>query len=90
MVTINLELEDRTVRVEVTPLQAAIVELFESQDRWTEEALKEKLGVDELAIRGGLGAWAGHGVLKEDGAEWRLLEVVEDGADRCECFALSC
>lgn len=83
---VRLELEDRVVVEDVTPLQAAIVELFEGDgnETWTEAALMEKLGVDELALRGALAVWAAHGVLKDDGVAWRLLEVAEDPADRCK------
>jgi len=84
-VGVKLELEDRVVSVQVTPLEASVVELFEGQDTWTEDALTEKLGVDALALRGALAVWAGHGVLKEETeGSWRLLETVEEGASRCK------
>lgn len=85
-VTLNLELEDRrVVNVSVTPLQAAVVELFETQDRWSEEQLMEKLDVDEMPIRAALAVWAGHGVLKDDNGVWRLLEMVEEGDEGHRC-----
>lgn len=84
-VSVRLELEDRVVAVDVTPLQAAVVELFEGQDRWSEEQLMAKLTIDELALRGALAVWAGHGVLKEEDGAWRLLEVEEAGdGNRCK------
>jgi anaphase-promoting complex subunit 2 len=80
-VSVRLELEDREVAVDVTPLQAAVVELFEGKDRWSEDELMRKLTIDELSLRGALAVWAGHGVLKEDDGAWRLLEVVEEGGE---------
>lgn len=83
--SVTLELEDRTVTVDVTPLQAAVAELFESQDRWAEDALANQLGVEVASVRSALTVWAGHGVLKdeEDGI-WRLLERVEDGSENAQ------
>lgn len=76
--SVTLELEDRTVTVEVTPLQAAVAECFESQDTWTEDGLAKQLEVDVILVRGALAVWAGHGVLKnEDDGSWRVLEVLE-------------
>lgn len=85
-VSVRLELEDRVVEVEVTPLQAAVAELFESQDRWTEADLMDRLVVGDIPVRTALAVWASHGVLKEEDGAWRLLEVVEEGTDahRCE------
>ncbi len=79
--SVTLELEDRTVTVDVTPLQAAVAELFESQETWSEAALSKQLEVDIILVRGALAVWAGHGVLKnEDDGSWRVLEVLEEGA----------
>lgn len=84
-VTITLELEDREVTVDATPLQAAVAELFEGQARWSEEALGDKLGVDGVPLRSALAHWVGHGVLKEDDdGMWRLLEVVEEAGEKCK------
>ncbi|BEI91550.1 uncharacterized protein CcaverHIS019_0403700 [Cutaneotrichosporon cavernicola] len=81
--SVTLELEDRTVTVDVTPLQAAVAELFEFQDTWTEEDLAKKLEVNVILVRGALAVWAGHGVFKsEDDGSWRVLEVLEVGVDQ--------
>ncbi|WVQ81579.1 hypothetical protein IAT38_003703 [Cryptococcus sp. DSM 104549] len=76
-VSLTLTLTDRTITVDATPLQASIMELFESQDVWKAEALEEKLGVDGPQVRKALGWWAVQGVVKEEAGGWRLLEVEE-------------
>lgn len=78
--TVKLELEDRTVEVEATPLQAAITELFEAQPVWDTAAMRERLGVDLAQVRNGLAFWANEGVVREENGQWRLLEFAEVGA----------
>ena len=77
--TVRLELEDRIVEVEATPLQAAVSELFETQAVWDTEAMGQKLGVDLAQVRNGLAFWANEGVVAEENGQWRLLEVAEEG-----------
>lgn len=77
---VKLELEDRVVEVEATPLQASISELFENQAIWDAAAMGEKLGVDLAQVRNGLAFWANEGVVKEEGGRWLLLERAEAGA----------
>ena len=76
-VNIKLELSDRVVLVEATPLQASIAELFEECDEWTLGDIAERLGMHEVPVRTALVWWAGQGVVKE-GEKWRLLEVAEE------------
>jgi len=80
-VVVKLELADRIVEVEATPLQASITELFEKQDTWDTQAMSDKLGVDLFQIRNGLAFWANEGVVKEEKGVWRLLENAEEGND---------
>ena len=91
---VKLELADRVVEVEATPLQASITELFENQDTWDVQAMSDKLGVDLFQVRNGLAFWANEGVVKEEKGVWRLLEHAEEGNDapgklpaegECEC-----
>ena len=80
-VTVKLELADRVVEVEATPLQASIAELFEHQDVWTIPDLGLKLGVDdEEIIRNALAWWATQGVVKMQGDTWILLERADGNA----------
>lgn len=78
--TVKLELEDRVVEVEATPLQASISELFENQAVWEASAMSEKLGTDLASVRNGLAFWANEGVVKEENGHWQLLEYAEEGA----------
>jgi anaphase-promoting complex subunit 2 len=80
-VVVKLELADRVVEVEATPLQASITELFENQDTWDVQAMSDKLGVDLFQVRNGLTFWANEGVVKEEKGVWRLLENAEEGND---------
>jgi anaphase-promoting complex subunit 2 len=75
--TLSIELEDRVVEVEATPLQASLIELFEETDAWKVEDLVEKTGAAEEAIEAGLAFWKAEGVVKEDGGKWVLLERAE-------------
>ena len=78
---VKLELADRVVEVEATPLQASITELFEDQDTWDVQAMSDRLGVDLFQVRNGLAFWANEGVVKEEKGVWRLLENAEEGND---------
>jgi anaphase-promoting complex subunit 2 len=80
-VVVKLELADRVVEVEATPLQASITELFENQDTWDVQAMSDQLGVDLFQVRNGLAFWANEGVVKEEKGVWRLLENAEEGND---------
>ena len=80
---VKLELSDRVVEAEVTPIQASIAELFESRETCTIAELSEILQIpDQAQIRNALAFWAGLGVVKEDitSLQWRLLEYVEDAS----------
>lgn len=78
-VSLDIELEDRTVSVDATPTEAAIIELFSEKDTWSLSALGSKLGVSDVTtVRAGAEFWAARGVLKALGnSEYRLLERSE-------------
>jgi len=83
--TVKLELADRVVEVEATPIQAAIAELFEDRSTWTSINLGERLGVpDQAEIMNALNFWVTLGVLKERAGkgEWDLLELADTRTDR--------
>jgi len=80
-VSLKLELEDRVVEVEATPIQAGVIELFSEQDTWNLEQLMEKLGgIDRVLVQSALDFWIGEGVLKGEDNAFRLLERAEQGA----------
>ncbi|GJE99308.1 Anaphase-promoting complex subunit 2 domain-containing protein [Phanerochaete sordida] len=79
-INLQVELDDRTVEVEVPPLEAAFIELFSEQDEWSVPELVEKVGSIERpqAIKA-LVTWVELGVLKEDSPDhYRLLKTAEE------------
>ncbi|BGP54769.1 hypothetical protein JCM8202_003277 [Rhodotorula sphaerocarpa] len=75
-VNLTLELKDRTLTTDATPLQAAVIELFDKQDTWTSEFLQQELRVtDPGSVRNALYFWHNLGVLASLPDDlWRLLE----------------
>jgi len=77
-VSLTLELEDRTVEVEATPIQAGVIELFSEQDTWHVEQLMERLGgLERILIQSALDFWIDEGVLKNEDDAYKLLERAE-------------
>ncbi|KDN51945.1 hypothetical protein RSAG8_00496, partial [Rhizoctonia solani AG-8 WAC10335] len=77
-VSLDLELEDRVVSTDATPLEAAVIEFY----TWSIDSLSSKLGINDSApTRAALIFWTSNGVLKplEDG-QYQLLERVDDGS----------
>ncbi|XP_057716916.1 anaphase-promoting complex subunit 2 [Corythoichthys intestinalis] len=67
-VTLDVELEDRTVsNVNASPLQAAIILLFQDKSNWSAEELSAELGVATEAVNRKLALWQQLGVLREEG-----------------------
>jgi hypothetical protein len=87
---VKLDLADRMIEVEATPLQASISELFESQDTWDPQAMSDRLGVDVFQIKNGLAFWANQGVVKEETGVWKLLEYAEESVAPSECMHRFC
>ncbi|ELU44000.1 ubiquitin-protein ligase [Rhizoctonia solani AG-1 IA] len=81
-VSLDLELEDRVVSADASPLEAAVVELFSEQSEsvaFAQIDKPDKLGInDSTPVRAALMFWTSNGVLKplEDG-QYELLERVE-------------
>lgn len=76
-VEIDVELEDRTLSLEVTTLQASVIELFGISDMWTTTQLKNRLRITDLtSLRNSLYFWSNHEVLKEvESGVWKLFET---------------
>ncbi|KAF9957994.1 Anaphase-promoting complex subunit 2 [Mortierella alpina] len=75
MVDVELELEDRTIEMQVEPMHAAIIYLFEDQDMWTLAAISAKLQVSEESLEQKMQLWIREGVLKEIGRfQYQLIE----------------
>ncbi|KAI0702276.1 hypothetical protein BC835DRAFT_1264047 [Cytidiella melzeri] len=78
-ISLEVELDDRTVSVDVPPLEAAIIELFSQKGVWTTEELVEAIGsIERPATMKALGTWVEFGVIKEDAPNtFKLLNVAE-------------
>ncbi|KAF9575664.1 Anaphase-promoting complex subunit 2 [Mortierella alpina] len=75
MVDVELELEDRTIEMQVEPMHAAIIYLFEDQDMWTLAAISAKLQIPEESLEQKMQLWIREGVLKEIGRfQYQLIE----------------
>ncbi|KZT73754.1 hypothetical protein DAEQUDRAFT_754204 [Daedalea quercina L-15889] len=81
-IRLEIELQDRTIPVDVPPLEAAFIELFSEKDTWTVDELIARVGsVDRSAAIKSLTTWVDMGVLKEEiSNQYVLLEVAEDGS----------
>ncbi|KAG0205884.1 Anaphase-promoting complex subunit 2 [Mortierella sp. GBA30] len=76
MVDLELELGDRTIQLQVEPIHASIIYLFEEQDVWTLAAISTKLQVPEGALEQKMQFWIREGVLKEIGRF--LYQLIEN------------
>lgn len=86
---VELELEDRTVKVEnVQTWQASVIYAFQDNDSSADnekgktlEQLTELLSMDEVLVRNGLAFWIGHGVLTEGPSNvYSVLETLPTSA----------
>jgi len=77
-VHLAIELQDRTIEADVSPLEAAFIELFSEKDTWTLEQISSRIGtVERTAALKSLLAWVDRGVLKAEDDAFRLLERAE-------------
>ncbi|KJA24366.1 hypothetical protein HYPSUDRAFT_38802 [Hypholoma sublateritium FD-334 SS-4] len=78
---LEIELEDRTLEVDVPPLEAVFIELFSQKNTWSLDELIKAVGsVTRSAAIKALSTWVDHGVLKEDPENtFILLERAEEG-----------
>lgn len=80
---VKLELEDRVVEVDATPLQASIAEVLseagEGGAGMTVASIADKINVDEASVKAGLGWWRDKGVVRELGDDrWEVVERLEE------------
>eukprot|EP00049_Salpingoeca_infusionum_P006080 m.101069 g.101069 ORF g.101069 m.101069 type:complete len:684 (+) comp13191_c0_seq1:121-2172(+) len=64
-VQLEVELEDRTLEVSVSPLAATLLWKFDNQSSWTLSDLSEAVEAGEQPVRRALLEWCMHGVLTE-------------------------
>ncbi|XP_063792234.1 anaphase-promoting complex subunit 2 [Pseudophryne corroboree] len=66
LVSLDLELADRTLSFSVSPVHAAIILNFQTKSTWTLEELSEVLKVPVASLRRKMTLWIQQGVLRED------------------------
>ncbi|KAF8947358.1 Anaphase-promoting complex subunit 2 [Haplosporangium gracile] len=75
MVDLELELNGRSISMQVQPIYATIIYLFEDQDRWTLSDMASKTGVREETLESKIQFWMREGVLREtDRHQYELNE----------------
>ncbi|GAA5975169.1 hypothetical protein JCM11641_004375 [Rhodosporidiobolus odoratus] len=87
-VNLTVELADgRSVTVDASPVQAAVLELFDKQDTWTSESLTTTLRLsDASTTRNALYFWSNVGVVRQLSVTeanredlWRVIEHASEG-----------
>lgn len=76
LVTMDVELADRTLSVAVTPVQAVVLLYFQDQASWTLEALSKVVKMPVALLRRRMAVWLQQGVLREEPAG--TFSVVEE------------
>ncbi|KAF9349399.1 Anaphase-promoting complex subunit 2 [Mortierella sp. NVP85] len=75
MVELEIELEDRTLHLNVEPIHASIIHLFEEQETWTLSDLAQELRVTEEALEEKMEFWIQEGVIREmERSHYQLIE----------------
>ncbi|CAG2204932.1 APC2 [Mytilus edulis] len=73
LVNIDIELKDRTINFNVSPVHAAIIMQFQKQEKWTVEDLSNELQMPATALRRKIAYWQTQGLLKEETTDTFLL-----------------
>ncbi|GAB5580279.1 anaphase-promoting complex subunit 2 [Prionailurus iriomotensis] len=76
LVTMDVELADRTLSVAVTPVQAVVLLYFQDQASWTLEELSKVVKMPVALLRRRMAVWLQQGVLREEPAG--TFSVVEE------------
>ncbi|RUS32149.1 hypothetical protein BC938DRAFT_476169 [Jimgerdemannia flammicorona] len=80
-VKLELQLQDRTLEFNVSPVHASIIHCFEEKDTLTIGELAETLKMPPAQVKRRMGFWVSQGILKEDGKDtYVLLETAEAAA----------
>ncbi|XP_068104761.1 anaphase-promoting complex subunit 2 [Hyperolius riggenbachi] len=87
LVTLDLELADRTLSFSVSPIHAAIILNFQNKSTWTLEDLSETLKVPVASLRRKITFWLQQGVLRED-TTGTFTVIEEEQKDQAEKVVL--
>ncbi|XP_075041569.1 anaphase-promoting complex subunit 2 [Mixophyes fleayi] len=87
LVTLEVELADRTLSFSVSPVHAAIILNFQNKSTWTLEELSEVLKVPVASLRRKMTLWLQQGVLRED-PPGTFTVIEEEQKDQAEKVVL--
>ncbi|CAI9738201.1 anaphase-promoting complex subunit 2-like [Octopus vulgaris] len=73
LVNIDIELKERVLNLNVSPVHAAIIMQFQNKDQWTVEELSSVLQIPATALRRKIAYWQSQGLLKEEATDTFLL-----------------
>lgn len=73
LVNMTIELNDRTLKLNVSPVHATIVSHFEHKARWTIDELSSVMHVPSSALRRKITYWQSQGVLHEESKDCFVL-----------------
>ncbi|KAG0002051.1 Anaphase-promoting complex subunit 2 [Entomortierella chlamydospora] len=77
MVELELEFTNRTLNIQVEPIQAAIIHCFEDLDTWALTDISAKLQVPEETLEQKIQFWVREGVLREvNRLQYQLVENI--------------
>ncbi|KAK3606129.1 hypothetical protein CHS0354_010758, partial [Potamilus streckersoni] len=87
LMNIDIELKDRTISFNVSPVHAAIIMQFQEKNKWTVEELSKVLQMPATALRRKIAYWQSQGLLKEESNDTFVL--VEDHRGRTHDFLMT-
>ncbi|KAM3911969.1 anaphase-promoting complex subunit 2 [Leptodactylus fuscus] len=87
LVSLDVELADRTLSFSVSPIHAAIILNFQNKSTWTLEELSEVLKVPVTSLRRKMTLWLQQGVLRED-PPGTFTVIEEEQKDQAEKVVL--
>lgn len=73
LVTLEIEVKDRTLSLQVSPVHATIILHFEQKAKWTLEELSSVMQVPSSSLKRKIAFWQSHGIIKEDGIDTFVL-----------------
>ncbi|XP_031558383.1 anaphase-promoting complex subunit 2-like [Actinia tenebrosa] len=82
LVEVELELEDRTLNLTVSPIHATAIWHFQEKDRWQIEELCSVMQVTPGTLRKRLAFWVNQGVLKEESHDTFVVVEKQKGLNK--------
>lgn len=82
-VTLEIELKDRKLEINVTPIHATIILHFQEKKEWTLEELAEVMHAPATVLRRKITFWVSQGLLKEISNDVFILQEESSTKSRC-------